>query len=115
MLALNFYSELYEDILHKGRKTVTIRLGDKADKYRAGMLVWITTGPRYGRKQKLYTAVLDKVEVKPISELSPRDIEHENPEMRDQDEVIGLLSRIYSEFVTPAHLCTVIRFSRVDD
>jgi len=115
MYALNFYSEIYEDILRKGRKTVTIRLGDKADKYSAGMVVLITIGPRYGAKKKLYDGVIDKVEVKPISELSPRDIERENPEMRGQDDVIGLLSRIYGEFITPAHLCTVIHFSRIED
>lgn len=115
MFALNFYSELYEDLLKKNRKTATIRLGDKAEKYQTGMLVWITIGPRFGRRQKLYSAILDRVEVKPISELSPRDIERENPEMRSHDEVISLLTRIYGEFVTPAHLATVIYFSRVDE
>ncbi|MBS1706619.1 MAG: ASCH domain-containing protein [Armatimonadetes bacterium] len=115
MYALNFYSELYEDILRKDRKTVTIRLGDKEDKYRTGMLVWITVGPRYGRRQKLYSAILDKVEVKPISDLTPREIEKENPEFRSQDDVIAFLSRIYSDFLTPAHLVTVIHFSRVDE
>jgi hypothetical protein len=115
MFALNFYSELYEDILRKGRKTATIRLGDKAHKYSAGMIVWITVGSRYGRKQKLYSAIIDKVEVKLISELSPRDIEHENPELRSSDEVITLLTRIYNDFVTPNHSCTVVYFSRVDE
>ncbi|MBS1723567.1 MAG: RNA-binding protein [Armatimonadetes bacterium] len=115
MFALNFYSELYEDLLTKNRKTATIRLGDKSDKYMTGMVVWITVGPRFGRRQKLYSAILDRVEVKPISELSPRDIERENPEMRSHDDVIGILTRIYGEFVTPAHLVTVIYFSRVDE
>ncbi len=115
MFALNFYSELYEDLLQKNRKTATIRLGDKADKYKTGMVVWITIGPRFGRRAKLYSAILDRVEVKQISELSPRDIERENPELRSEDEVIGLLTRIYGEFVTPAHLVTVIYFSRVDE
>ncbi|HXH61162.1 MAG TPA: hypothetical protein VNI20_07365, partial [Fimbriimonadaceae bacterium] len=59
--------------------------------------------------------ILDRVEVKPIGELSPRDIERENPELRNHDEVIGLLTRIYGEFITPAHLVTVIYFSRVDE
>ncbi len=115
MYALNFYSELYEELLRNNRKTATIRLGDKSDKYRSGMVVWITVGPRFGRRQKLYAAILDRVEVKPISELSPRDIERENPELRSQDEVIALLTRIYGEFTTPAHLCTVLYFSRIDE
>ena len=115
MYALNFYSDLYGDVLRNHRKAVTIRLGDKSDKYKTGMIVWITVGPRFARRQKLYSAILDRVEVKPISELSPRDIERENPEFRSQDDVIEMLSRIYGDFITPEHRVTVIYFSRVDD
>lgn len=115
MFALNFYSDLYGDVLRNNRKTVTIRLGDKSDKYKTGMVVWITVGPRFGRRQKLYSAILDRVEVKKISELSPRDIERENPEFRSQDEVIEMLSRIYGDLITPEHRVTVIYFSRIDD
>jgi hypothetical protein len=115
MFALNFYSDLYEEALRNGRKSATIRLGDKSDKYQTGQIVWVTMGARFGRRQKLYSALLDRVEVKKISELSPRDIERENPELRTEDEVIGVLSRIYGEFVTPAHLVTVIYFSRIDE
>lgn len=115
MFALNFYNDLYGDVLKNHRKTVTIRLGDKSDKYKGGMLTWVTVGPRFGRRQKLYTAILDRVEVKTINELSPRDIERENPEFRSQDDVIEMLSRIYGEFITPEHRVTVIYFSRVDE
>jgi hypothetical protein len=79
------------------------------------MVVWITVGPRFGRRQKMFSAILDRVEVKCIGELSPRDIERENPELRTHDEVIGLITRIYGEFITPAHLVTVIYFSRIDE
>lgn len=115
MYALNFYSDLYGDVLRNHRKTCTIRLGDKSDKYDAGMIVWITIGPRFGRRQKMYTAILDRVEVKTVAELSPRDIEREGPELRNQDDVIELLSRIYGEFITPQHTVTVIYFSRIDE
>jgi hypothetical protein len=40
MFALNFYNDLYGDALRKGRKSATIRLGDKSDKYQTGQLVW---------------------------------------------------------------------------
>ena len=115
MYALNFYTDLYGDILRNNRKTVTIRLGDKSDKYKTGMIVWITIGPRFGRRQKLYSAILDRVEVKAVSELSPRDIERENPEFRTHDDVIAVLSRIYGDFITPDNKVTVIYFSRVDE
>lgn len=115
MFALNFYSDLYGDVLRNNRKTVTIRLGDKSEKYQTGMIVWVTIGPRFGRRQKLYSAILDRVEVKTIAELSPRDIERENPEFRNQDDIINVLSRIYGDLVTPDLRITVIYFSRVDE
>jgi len=115
MYALNFYTDLYGDVLRNNRKTVTIRLGDKSDKYQTGMVVWVTIGPRFGRRQKLYSAILDRVEVKPISELSPRDIERENPEFRSHDDIINVLSRIYGDLITPEHRVTVIYFSRIDE
>lgn len=115
MYALNFYSDLYGEVLKNHRKTCSIRLGDKSDKYRTGMIVWITVGPRFGRRQKLYSAILDRVEVKSVAELSPRDIEREGPELRNQDDVIEVLSRIYGDFITPQHTVTVIYFSRVDE
>ncbi len=113
--ALNFYSDLYGDVLRNNRKTVTIRLGNKSSKYQTGMIVWVTVGPRFGRRQKLYSAILDRVEVKKISDLSPRDIERESPEFRNQDDVIGMLSRIYGDLITPDNTVTVIYFSRVDE
>ena len=106
MFALNFYTDLYEEPLRTGRKNATIRLGDKTDKYQDGQIVWITLGPRFARRQKLYTAILDRVEVKTIEDLSPRDIERENHELRSQDDIIALLSRIYGEFITPQHRVT---------
>jgi hypothetical protein len=115
MYALNFYTDLYGDVLRNNRKTATIRLGDKSDKYKTGMIVWITVGPRFGRRQKLFCAILDRVEVKTVAELSPRDIEREGPELRSQDDVIEVLSRIYGDLVTPNSTVTVIYFSRVDD
>lgn len=115
MFALNFYSDLYGDVLRNDRKTVTIRLGDKSDKYQDGMVVWITVGNRFARRQKLYCAILDRVEVKTIAELSPREIERENPEFRTHDDVIEMMSRLYGELITPQHHVTVIHFSRIDD
>jgi len=115
MYALNFYSDLYGDVLKTNRTTVTIRLGDKSTKYEYGMVVWVTVGPRFGRRQKLYSAIIDRVEIKPIADLSPRDIERENPEFRSQDDVIALLSRVYGDLITPNHQVTVIYFSRIDE
>lgn len=115
MFALNFYNELYGDAIRKGRKSATIRLGDKSDKYATGQIVWVTLGQRFGRRHKVFTGILDVVEVKPVRELSPRDIQRENPEFRNQDDVLQLLSRVYSREVTLDDIVTIIYFSPVEE
>lgn len=115
MFALNFYNELYGDALKKGRKSATIRLGDKSDKYQTGQIVWVTIGQRFGKHHKVFTAILDAVEVKPVRDLSPRDIQRENPEFRSHDDVLQLLSQVYTRKVVLDDSVTIIYFSPVDE
>lgn len=116
MFALNFYSEYYEEVLRNGRKTVSIRLGDKSDKYISGMVVWVTVGPRFGRRQKLFSAILDRVEVKTIDSLSPREVTKENPEFRSTDELLHLLHLIYGvDDISVEDTVTVIHFSPISE
>jgi hypothetical protein len=111
--ALNFFSPAFVDQLKRGRKTATIRLGDKSRKYQRGQIVWITVGYQHNPREKIFTAVIDDVEVKRIRELSPRDIEHDNPEFRRLDETVGFLRQIYGQDITHDDTVTVIRFSQV--
>jgi hypothetical protein len=115
MFALNFYSELYEEALRSGRKSATIRLGDKSDKYRAGQIVWVTVGQRYGRRHRLFSAIIDSVDVRLVADLSPRDISKENPEFRSIDEVLQLLRRIYGPEISMEDTVSVIYFSPVSE
>jgi hypothetical protein len=115
MFALNFYNDLYGDALKKGRKSATIRLGDKSAKYQTGQITWVTLGQRYARRKKLFCAILDAVEVKRCAELSPRDVQRENPEMRSKEEVMGLLAKIYGRDLTDDDIVTVIYFSPIDE
>ncbi len=110
---LNFYSPVFVDQLKRGRKTATIRLGDKSNKYERGQVVWITVGFRHSPREKIFTAVIDDIEVKRISELSPRDIEHDNPEFRRLEDEIKFLEQIYGHPVSPEEVVTVIRFSQI--
>src|SRR5438445_12847925 len=87
MYALNFYSPIVADQLRSHRKTATIRLGDKSAKYRKGMVVQVLVGARFGPRERVFDAVIDKVEVKTLGELSPREIEHDNPAIRHTDEM----------------------------
>jgi hypothetical protein len=110
---LNFYSPVFVDQLKRGRKTATIRLGDKSGKYRRGQLVWVTVGYSHEPREKVFTAVIDDVEVKRVRELSPRDIEHDNPEFRRVEDTVHFLGQIYGREVQHDDLVTVIHFSQV--
>jgi hypothetical protein len=112
-VALNFYSPIVADQLRSRRKTATIRLGDKSRKYKKGMVVQVLVGARYGPRDKVFDAVIDRVEVKTLSELSPRDIEHDNPEVRRPEELATFLGQLYNREVTPAEIVTLIRFSEI--
>jgi hypothetical protein len=113
--ALNFYNPAVADQLRTHRKTATIRLGDKSSKYRKGMIVTVLCGARFGQRERVFDAVIDKVEVKRLADLSPREIEHDNPELRRTDELVRFLSQLYNREVGEDDVVTVIRFSRIVD
>ena len=113
MYVLNFYSPVFVDQLKRGRKTATIRLGDKRHKYRKNQLVLVTVGYQHSPREKIFEAVIDQVEVKRVKELSPRDIEHDNPEFRRHDEMQSFLEQIYGKPVAVDDIVTVVRFSQI--
>jgi hypothetical protein len=113
MYALNFYSPIVADQLRTRRKTATIRLGNKSGKYRKGMVVQVLVGMRFGPREKIFDAVIDKVEVKPLGDLSPREIEREHPEIRRPEEMVTFLSQLYNREVTSESTVTVIHFSEI--
>ena len=113
MYALNFYSPMVADQLRTARKSATIRLGDKSGKYKKGMIVQVLCGNRYSPRERIFDAVIDKVEVKTLGELSPREIEHDNPEIRRNDEMAQFLSQLYNRDVGVDDVVTVIRFSQI--
>ena len=113
MYALNFYSPMVADQLRSGRKSATIRLGDKSNKYKKGMVVQVLCGVRFGARERVFEAVIDKVEVKSLAALSPREIEHDNPEIRRTDEMAHFLSQLYNREVSEDSEVTVIRFSQI--
>ena len=113
MYALNFYSPMVADQLRSHRKTATIRLGDKSSKYKKGMVVSVLCGVRFGPREKVFDAVIDKVEVKDLRDLSPREIEHDNPEIRRVEDIAAFLGQLYNREVGQDDVVTVIRFSEI--
>ncbi len=93
MYALNFYSPMVADQLRSGRKTATIRLGDKSGKYKKGMIVQVLAGARYSAREKV--------------------IEHDNPEIRRPEEMAHFLGQLYNREVSDDATVTVIRFSQI--
>jgi hypothetical protein len=112
---LNFYSPVFADQLRRGRKTATIRLGDKSHKYRRGEAVLVTVGFQHAPREKIFEAVIDTVEVKQMRDLSPRDIEHDNPEFRRVEETQHFLEQIYGRSVTLDDEVTIVRFSAISE
>jgi hypothetical protein len=115
LYVLNFYSPVFVDQLKRGRKTATIRLGDKSAKYRKGELITVTVGFQHSPRERIFDAVIDSVDVKRVRDLSPRDIEHDNPEFRRLDETIHFLEQIYGRPVDEDDTVTVVRFSQISD
>ena len=113
LFILNFYSPVFADQLKRGRKTATIRLGDKSAKYARGQVVWITVGYRHAPREKIFAAAIDDVEVKTLRDLSPRDVEHDNPEFRRLEDTVGFLEKIYGRAIDLDETVTVIRFSQI--
>ena len=115
MRVLNFYSAVFADQLKRGRKSATIRLGDKSHKYHKNEAVMVTIGYQHSPRERIFDAVIDSVEVKRVKELSPRDIEHDNPEFRRTEEMVHFLEQIYGRKVDLDDTVTVVRFSQIID
>ncbi|MFL5836284.1 MAG: ASCH domain-containing protein [Solirubrobacteraceae bacterium] len=113
MRVLNFYSQVFADQLRRGRKSATIRLGDKSSKYHKNEAVLVTVGYQHSPREKIFEAVIDQVEVKRVRDLSPRDIEHDNPEFRRIEEMVHFLEQIYGRKVAMDDQVTVVRFSQI--
>jgi hypothetical protein len=75
--------------------------------------VAVLAGPRFSPRKKIFDAVIDKVEVKRLGELSPNELEHDNPEIRRVEDMAGFLGTLYNREVTENDIVTLIRFSEI--
>ncbi len=51
--------------------------------------------------------------MKRLGELSPREISHDNPELRRTEEMAHFLGQLYNRLVTEDDTVTVIYFSEI--
>lgn len=113
MRALNFYSSHYHSQLVSRRKSCTIRIGDKSAKYHEGDIVWITVGKRFSQRKKLYSAIIDRVDIKRINELTAEDLQGESQNITSIDEMITFLQSVYDQTLLPSDVISVVSFSEV--
>lgn len=115
MLALNFQAEQHEELLAKRKKNCTVRLGDVHDKYPESSVVWITTGKKLEPKRKLFTAFIDRSQVKTMGNLTAADLDHQNPNIKTREDLIADFERIYQKRITMDDTVTVIYFSEITE
>jgi hypothetical protein len=77
------------------------------------MIVSVLAGPRFSPRKKIFDAVIDKVEVKRLGDLSPNELEHDNPEIRRVEDMAGFLGTLYNREVSEENIVTLIRFSEI--
>lgn len=104
---------MFADQLRHGRKQATIRLGDKSHKYKKGHVVMVTLGQENSAREKIFDAVIDSVVVKKVYDLTPREIEMDNPEFRLLEDELRFLEQIYNRDISTEDLVTVVRFSQI--
>lgn len=113
MRALNFYPGNYHANLLTGLKRCTIRLGDKTGKYAEGDVVWVTHGPRFEPRRKIFAAVIDAMSVKGLAQVTAEELAGENPDMKAASDLTALLEAIYRRPVPADALVSVIHFSKI--
>lgn len=67
------------------------------------------------QKRKLYTAFIDRAQVKTIADLTSNDLGHQNPDIKTKEELIADFEVIYKKRITPEDTVTVIYFSEVTE
>jgi len=113
LAVLNFYSSVFADQLRRGRKTATIRLRDSRTSTQERLRAGHDRIPTFSEGEDLQRRDSDQVEVKRVRDLSPRDIEHDNPEFRRIDEMVHFSSRSTAARSTSDDTVTVVPFSQI--
>ena len=116
MFVLNFYSPVFIDQLKRGRKTATIRLGNKSKKYRKGEVVMVTVGFQHSPRERIFEAVIDSVEVKKVERAVARATSSTTtPSSAGSTRRSTSWSRSTAARSSTNDDVTVVRFSQISD
>jgi len=107
---LNFYP-FYEDLLETGKKTTTIRMGDKTTLFSIDDQVQISIGWNLDDICVIDNGVITSVYSKKISEIVKEDVIGESPDCQNIGAIKYVLSSIYRRVLTDSDLVTIIKWS----
>jgi len=79
-IMLNFHPQ-YKEMVLQGKKTTTIRLGDRTDKYKIGENVVLSIGKKWCLT-KIGEGIIEKAYSKRLNELTKKDLEGESEDAR---------------------------------
>jgi hypothetical protein len=113
VFALNFQWPQNEELLSARKKDCTVRLGDIRDIYPENSIVWVTVGPKYGVKRKLYSAMIDTVYTKEFHALTLNDLRHQSPDIKTVEDLREYFQSKYQKHIQPEDVVTVIYFSEI--
>ena len=106
---LNFLPQ-YEQLLTAKRKLTTLRLGDASERFRVGQRVLLTVGWDQSSGKRVGTAVIQELMVKPLKEITNRDLEGESPDCDSLDAIKYVLSSIYRTVVSENDNVSIIKW-----
>jgi hypothetical protein len=115
MFVLNFMSPHNEKLLIDRQKNVTIRMGDIRETYPESSIVHITVGETFSPKKYLYTAIIDRINVKKFSELTTQDLSQQNPNIKTVEELMVFFEKTYQRTMHIDDVVSVIHFSELLD
>ena len=113
MFALNFQWPQNEEMLIARKKDCTVRLGDIREIYPENSVVWVTVGPKYGAKRKLYPAMIDTIYTKEFHALTLNDLRHQSPDINTVEDLRAYFEKKYKQHILPDDIVTVIYFSEI--
>ena len=68
---------------------------------------------QFAQKKKIYTAMIDRVLVKNISELTQDDLKGENPDIDSIKAIVPFLESIYNKKIQESDTVSVVYFSEI--
>lgn len=108
-IMLNFHPQ-YKDLILKGQKTTTVRLGDRTDKYKVGENVILSIGEKWCLT-KIGEGIIKEVYTKQMGELSKFDLAGESLDSNTPEGLRECMQMYYRHTIDNEDQVTIVRFN----